>query len=315
MFTDHVSELWGDDANDFLDWLAHVEQKPGVLPHFGWVHISRTHGTGRNWLASVLTRVWTGHVAASLDLIGLLEGKFNDRLSRCLVAIVDEVNEGGNAKYRHADTLRQMITPELREINPKYGRRRTEYNAARWLIFSNHTGALPLDEHDRRLWIVSHEGPVKSAAHYSKLYALLNNHEFIASVAEFLKQRDIAGFNPGQRPPMNTAKRELIEITQSEQDRICREIAELWPVDVITADEMNRALDPHDGVTSSSARHAMDRADIRRLKKVRTGGRTTMLYAVRDYTHWSNQTPKKLKQELTNASDAEKARALDRADE
>lgn len=45
-FTQHVARLWGADADPFLDWLAHVEQKPGELPHFGWLHISPLHGTG-----------------------------------------------------------------------------------------------------------------------------------------------------------------------------------------------------------------------------------------------------------------------------
>ena len=144
-FLDHVVHLWDADADPFIDWLAHIEQKPGELPHFGWLHVSRLHGTGRNWVASVLTRLWRGNVAASLDLAGLLDGGFNDRLSCCLLGIVDEVNEGGAQKYRVANRLRQLVTPEVREINPKYGRKRMEHNAARWLMLSNHTGALPLD--------------------------------------------------------------------------------------------------------------------------------------------------------------------------
>lgn len=99
LFVKHVAHLWGADADPFLDWLAHIEQKPGELPHFGWLHVSRLHGTGRNWVASVLARLWTGCVAASLDMAGLLDGGFNDRLSRCLLAIVDEVNEGGTQKH------------------------------------------------------------------------------------------------------------------------------------------------------------------------------------------------------------------------
>ena len=96
-------------------------------------------------------------MATSLGLVGLLEGSFNDRLSQCLLAIADEVNEGGSQKYQASSKLRQLVTPELRDLNPKYGRKRVEHNAARWLIFSDHTRALPLDEKDRRLWAVNHE--------------------------------------------------------------------------------------------------------------------------------------------------------------
>ncbi len=45
-FVEHIEWLWRDDASAFLDWLAHIEQRPEVLPHYGWVHISREHGKG-----------------------------------------------------------------------------------------------------------------------------------------------------------------------------------------------------------------------------------------------------------------------------
>ena len=88
--------LFGDDATRFLDWLAHIEQRPGELPHHGWLHISPEHGTGRNWLASVIARLWKGYVAPNFDLSGMLRTGFNGALSRKLIAIVDEIREGGS---------------------------------------------------------------------------------------------------------------------------------------------------------------------------------------------------------------------------
>ena len=197
LFVAHVEWLWGTDAPAFLDWLAHIEQRPGVLPHYGWVHISRQHGKGRNWISSVLTRIWSGYVAASLDLIPLLDGGFNGNISRKLLAIVDEINEGGNTKHSHAQKLRQIVTEEQRDINPKYARMRKEYNSCRWLMFSNHTGALPLTEDDRRFWIVGHEGAPKDSEYYTQLYGALSDPGFIVSVAEFLHRRDLREFRPG----------------------------------------------------------------------------------------------------------------------
>jgi hypothetical protein len=62
LFLRHIDYLFGADAPRFLDWLAHIEQMPGELPHTGWVHISPLQGTGRNWLSSALCRLWRGHV-------------------------------------------------------------------------------------------------------------------------------------------------------------------------------------------------------------------------------------------------------------
>lgn len=316
-FVEHVARLWGADADSFLDWLAHVEQKPGELPHFGWLHISPFHGTGRNWIASVLARLWAGNVAASLDLVGLLEGSFNDRLSRCLLGIVDEVNEGGAQKYRTANRLRQMVTPEVREINPKYGRKRVEHNAARWLIFSNHTGALPLDEKDRRFWVVSHEAQPRETSYYVKLYGLLRNPAFIASVREFLLQRDISHFDPGQRPPMNDAKEALVEFSRSEDDVACRALVTCWPVDLLTKSEMNTELPPGSDVTNPAVRNAMDRAGIRKIRdrKVRFGAVTETIYMLRNYRKWIEANAEQIRVEINRASKSEKAAAMEGDDD
>lgn len=316
-FTQHVERLWGTDAGPFLDWLAHVEQRPGELPHFGWLHISPSHGTGRNWIASVLARLWTGNVAASLDLVGLLDGTFNDRLSCCLLGIVDEVNEGGAQKYRTANRLRQMVTPEFREINPKYGRKRVEHNATRWLIFSNHTGALPLDENDRRFWVVSHEAHPREASYFVKLYGLLHNPAFIASVREFLLRRDISHFNPGQRPPMNDAKEALVEFSRSEDDIVCRTLVARWPVDLLTKSEMNTELPLGSDVTKPAVRHAMDRAGIRKIpdRKVRLGAATETIYMLRNYSNWSRSNPDQIRAEINRASKSEKATTMEGDDD
>lgn len=288
-FVGHVEWLWGDDAGPFLDWLAHIEQHPGVLPHYGWVHISREHGKGRNWISSVLTRLWPGYVAASLDLLSILDGGFNGRMARKLLAIVDEINEGGSASYRHAQSLRQIVTAEHREINPKYGRQYVEYNACRWLMFSNHTGALPLSEDDRRFWIVSHQGAPKGLEYYADLYRDLDDPLFIASIAELLARRDLSHFKPGERPPLNAAKAELIAFSQTEDDATLKAVVAHWPVDLITAYELTNLLEDG-GPSKPAVRHALDRAGFRKLdRKVKISGQGAQrVYVVRNFAVWAN---------------------------
>jgi hypothetical protein len=302
-FVDHVEWLWGADAPRFLNWLAHIEQKPGELPHYGWVHISRQHGKGRNWIASVLTRVWKGHTAASVDLIPLLEGSFNGNLSRKVFAYVDEINEGGSASYKHAQKLRQLVTEEQRDINPKYGRQRVEYNSCRWLIYSNHTGALPLTEEDRRFHVVAHDGPPRDVAYYSKLYGLLGNPQFVAAVAEFLRQRDLRHFKPGAPPPMTQAKAELIGFSQSEDDVNAKAVAAHWPVDVILAKEIAEVFGDG-GTARAPVRHALDRAGIRKLpKKVRYFEHGVQhVYAVRNFERWATAIPDAIKNEANRVA-------------
>ena len=316
-FINHIVWLFGAYANAFLDWLAHIEQKPGQLPHFVWIHVSKVHGKGRNWISALLARLWRGNVAASFDLVAALENGFNGRLSRIVLAIVDEIHEGGNSTYRHAQTLRQMVTAEERTINPKYGRQRVEWNAARWLIFSNHAGAIPLDDDDRRSFVVDHDGPVREPEYYAALYAKLDDAQFIVSVAEFLKRRDISGFNPGARPPITEAKKALIAATRSEGESMLAEIVNRWPVDVISWEEIKDLMGEHTP-KAAAARHVLDRAGLVKVGRIRASvpsfgsemRKQTPIYAVRNHDAWKRASPDALGKELNRCGRDDKERAL-----
>ena len=305
VFVEHVEWLWGESAGEFLDFLAHAEQKPGVLPHYGWIHVSRVHGKGRNWISGLLARLWPGNVATSLDLMAVLEDGFNARLSRCLLAVVDEINEGGSQSYRHAQALRQLVTAEVREINPKYGRRHIEYNSARWLFFSNHTGVIPLGEEDRRFYVVEHEGPVREPQYYERLYCSLADPLFVRSVAEILQRRDISGFKPGKHPPMTAAKDALIAFSRTDEDEMFRDLAARWPTEVISGREI-RELFEDDVLRRPSSKHAMDRAGIRKLKKTRLSTGVEMVYALCDHEYWAKRPAELIRQEIDSMSLARK---------
>jgi hypothetical protein len=310
-FLEHVHWLWGFDVDPFLDWSAHLAQRPGELPSFAWVHIAKSHGMGRNWLAGVLGRVFAGFTALGVDLGGILNSGFNGTIGSKILAIVDEINEGGSGKvYQHAQALKRIITEETRTVNPKFGRQRVEYNSCRWLIFSNSLTALPLEDEDRRFWVARCEDHPRDAEYYSQLYKLRTDPLFIASVAHWLMQRDISQFNPGARPPLTEAKIGLLDRTRSEAEILMRKISELWPVDLITSHELREILD-QDMPTGPAMRYALDRAGwqmTRRLQLTSYGSRQNV-YAVRNAEIWKSASPEALKAELERAT-AEEKKAL-----
>ena len=68
---------------------------------------------------------------------------FNDRLSRKLIAVVDEIDQGAStSKHDDAQKLKSLVNEGQRTINPKFGRIREEFNACRWLVFSNQSEQL-----------------------------------------------------------------------------------------------------------------------------------------------------------------------------
>ena len=297
----------------FLDWLAHLEQRPGELPHFHYFFIANTHGIGRNLLSAWLARVWRGYVALGVDLPALTAGGFNGCLSRKLLAQVDELNEVATADrgsiYRAAEALKSLLTRERTLINPKYGRQHVEFNAMRWLMFSNHDSALYLDERDRRFCVVRNPDTPKSADYYAEMYRRCDDPGFIASVRKLLAERDISTFNPGKLPAVNQAKADVIAAGRSDIDQAMLELAAWWPGEVVTATDIRRFVFP--GVDdderearreSGALRHAAGRAGMRPLdRRIRIGGKLERVWTLRNPDTWAIAKPGKVASAIVEA--------------
>tara|TARA_R110000851_G_scaffold165169_2_gene309942 strand:+ start:150796 stop:153264 length:2469 start_codon:yes stop_codon:yes gene_type:complete len=303
LFLDHIDFLFGQDAPRFLDWLAHIEQKPGVLPHTSWLHIARHFGLGRNWLASVLTRVWSGSVAANLDLVRMLKDGFNDRLSRKVLAIVDEIREGGReSQWEHSEKLKSTITEETRRINPKYGHATMEFNACRWLLFSNHLSAIPLENGDRRIEVVMSESEPKGVEYYARVYGALESPQFIAAVATFLGERDISGFNPGAHAHNTEAKQAATNASRTPVMEACQLLVDYWPADFIAAGDLFDVLTNGSGYGSLTAAHrrTMEQFDIYPWgRPVKIAGKATRVSVLRNRARWMESgTPEEIRKEI-----------------
>lgn len=240
-FVEHVRYLVPveSERERFLDWLAHIEQCPGALPHSHYLMIATSQGVGRNWLAGLLACIWSGHVALDFDLKQSLQSGFNGQLSRKLLAVVDEINEGGKSeRWEHSEKLKSMVTASERFINPKYGLQHSEVNCCRWLLFSNHESALPLNTDDRRWNVIRNPNEPRGAEYYEQLYSLLSNKPFVAAVREYLLWRDLSRFNPGERAALNEAKRAVIATGYSMEDENAVELVAAYPSDLITNENL-----------------------------------------------------------------------------
>jgi hypothetical protein len=284
IFVEQVRFIFGNEAERFLDWLAHIEQSPGELPHTAWLSIATNTGLGRNWISSVLARVWAGQVAASFDLLGMFDSGFNGALSGKILTVVDEIKVGGG-DWAHSEELKSIITQEMRIINPKYGRQYTEFNSCRWLVFSNHITAIPLDDEDRRWEVVINDSKPRSASYYKKLYGALNQEGFIESIAKYLLKRDISGFNPGAHAVSTAGKMEVQEASKSNVRLACDHVIEQWPTAVIAASDlmevmrqMGVSFASHKAVPSAMMSAGARLAD----KKIWAYGKSQRAYILRD---------------------------------
>jgi hypothetical protein len=293
----------------FLDWLAHIEQRPGELPHAHYLMIATQQGVGRNWLSSLMACVWSGHVALDYDLKGSLNNGFNGQLSRKLLAVVDEINEGGTGeRWQHSEKLKSMVTTSERFINMKYGLQHSEVNCCRWLLFSNYESALPLHADDRRWNVIRNPSEPRSADYYASLYGTLRDPQFIASVREFLRTRNIAGFNPGERAAMNEAKQAVVATSMTYEDEKAAELVATWPRDLIRADDLFEevyAIGPQNCPDANRrwARltYIAAKVGIERMPKAMTlfGAPKQKVWVLREPQRWKDASPLAVEHELS----------------
>lgn len=248
---EHLAYLIPDPGEraEFEQWLAHIAQKPGELPHRFYLMIAKHQGVGRNWITCVLARVFRGYVAADLSIAKLLAGGFTGRLGRKVLVTVDEAKEGtsGN-KYQKADALKQMITTDVREINPKYGVPSVQFNCARWIMLSNHEDAIPLDKMDRRCVVIRNPDKPRDAAYYNRIYAAVHDPKFIGAVWEYLRTLDISTFNAQKPAALTNSKRSVIAAMESETAKALRQFFSAWPGQLVDRETLiNFVADETDG--------------------------------------------------------------------
>lgn len=290
-FFDHVRYLVPVEAERerFLDWLAHIEQEPGTLPHSHYLLIARQTGIGRNWLGYALARAFAGYTALGFDLPETLRSGFNGALSQRLLAVVDELHEGGPGGMNRsvAEKLKSLLTEQTRRVNPKYGRQHVEFNCCRFLMFSNHAAALPLAENDRRVVVIENPSERRPAQYYAELYRLLNTPGFGAALAEAFRRRDIGRFNPGEVAPMSEAKAKTIRAGRSEMEQAVRDIAAEWPAECITSSRLQSAVAESLGGRVGNLQGVCVAAGlVKREGRVKVAGVAAHVWILRDHGKW-----------------------------
>jgi len=302
MFWDHIKFLFKDRTNEFIDWLAHIEQYPGELPHTSWLHIAPQEGMGRSTLGNILYRVWRPYVTPDIDLSKLLDSKFNTSIVSKVLCVVGEVKEGGRGQWNHKQKFKTLITEEVREVNTKFIKPYEEFNCLRWLLFSNHENALPLDDTDRRVEVIINRGKPKSGTYYIELNKYKKSAEFIDAIGCVLKMRNLDHFDLSKRALASADKATLIETGKDLTDYLVECVFEYWPYDVITAAALFGILTGEYSPKTTAAaegnlmkRYTGDMLHLKRAKALLynhegfSTRKTTTFYVIRNKERYTNK--------------------------
>ena len=209
-FIDHVRYLLDDDElaiNHVMDFIAHLVQRPQERVNHALLITSEAKGIGKSTLGTIIRKLVgerNGGMAQSKDL----KSQFDAWLMGKLIVQVDEIYEHGN--WDLANKLKPLITEPTVSVNVKYGPQIIVQNFARFIIFSNHSAPIDIEEGDRRYFVFESHAQPRSPDYYDALNAYIEDPAGLAAIYSWLKQRDISAFRPYAAPPLTAAKQRII---------------------------------------------------------------------------------------------------------
>lgn len=313
-FLSHMEFLLPDafERSLFLDWLAFKAQNPGRRS-YGVVMVAEGYGTGRSWVADLLTRTFSGVQTISLgQLVGTSRSaQYNSWQKNTQLVVIEEARDSETTVreyYQSYETLKQVVDVRVTEgtVNDKFGALSVERQYYNVLVFTNHRDALAIPEDDRRLVVLSNPALRRGSDYYRDLWGVLDEGE-PARLWHWLQSRDVAGFD-SVYPPMTQAKGRMSELSVAPLDRLALSVLRSMEGDLTTWRQFlhlvrQRALEEDEEMPDGGERL------LRRLYKRHTdftdlnvridkGQRRERVRAVRHKGRWSKKSTSEVREEV-----------------
>lgn len=201
-----------------LNWLAYPLQHRGAKMHSA-ILVHGPQGTGKSRFFEAVADIY-GQYGRVLGQ-DALEDKFNaDWAEKKLFIVGDEVMAKVEM-YHVKNRLKGFITGSTIRVNPKNVAAHTEKNQMNIVFLSNERQPMILENDDRR-HLVMWTPPKPDEDFFAQV-----NEEIdaggVAALHHYLLNLDLGDFKPWTRPPMTQAKRDLIELGLSSEERFLME--------------------------------------------------------------------------------------------
>lgn len=207
---DHLFHLCHSDPKLFhwvASWLAYPLQHPGAKMRTALVLHGLREGTGKSLMMDVMRAIY-GRYARTVTQLQL-QTEFTDWLSGMLFCVAEEVVTAAERKH-HKGLLKNLITNETVQINPKNMPLREEENHANFVFLSNEQQPMQLDPFDRRFTVINVEEE-KPRAWFAAIGAERASGGDAAFYA-WLLQYDCGDFNQFTRPYENRDRERLVTL-------------------------------------------------------------------------------------------------------
>jgi hypothetical protein len=181
-------------TNHYLNFYAHLLQRPEQKPSFGLATRGDEEGTGKSMVAEEMMKIIgrdnTFSTADPEDIFG----KNNPGMDNCLLLLLEEVEW---ALYRrYTNKFRHLFTTPILNINDKYEKQIVQNNFTRIIINGNADHIMQVSRTGRRLsiWDVNPKY-IGNIAYFANVKETFD-HGGREALMYYLLHRDISKFDP-----------------------------------------------------------------------------------------------------------------------
>lgn len=235
-----ISRIFGPiDSPEYkigLDYAAWYIQNPDIKPVISLFLLSEKRGVGKSLFLNLLTRLYgvnkLGERQARVrNLTDLTKRFFNP--TGCLLNIVDEVQFSvhKNMRQEAADfwrVLKNLITADTLEIEIKNGGSYNVLNTSGLILAGNKGSRFPIEEYDRRLWIIDNDAPVMERGVVDSLYDIVlrsgrmegrqERLDAVNNIRWHLERHKIESHLDSMRAPMTAIKEEMYRASMTDEE-------------------------------------------------------------------------------------------------
>lgn len=228
-FTFIVSRIFGAPGTaeyqlglDFIAWLVQRPQlKPAIAPFI----MSHQRGVGKSLLFNMIIQILgtskDGERQGRLTKLDEITGRFFNP-SGCLINLIDEVQFPVHRDTRKESVtfwrhLKNLITAETISVEIKGGATYQVPNSAALLLAGNTGSHFPIEEMDRRLWIIDANPPLLEHGVVDRLFMIVKGQglghddrvRLVNTIRYMLYEHRIENDLSSIRAPMTDVKRDI----------------------------------------------------------------------------------------------------------
>lgn len=244
-----------------VSWLAYAVQNPGKKIRHAPL-IKGIEGDGKSFIGELLSAVMgVANVrSVSPKVIGT---DFNGYVEGSCVCVLEELKMTGHNRHDVHNALKPAITNNRIGVHRKGKDEYNIENVTNYIAFTNHADALPLDDTDRRYFVIFTPFAVLEELTARLVKGGYAPGDYFAAMDRSIKQRPAEmrlwllrhavspSFDPHARAPLTAEKASMIAMGKSDEEEAARDVIERGAYgvcrDVLTSKCLTDAVALEDG--------------------------------------------------------------------